>query len=131
MPRTIRTRDNSQQSPLENIFLNGAQSIDTLTINLTAGPNQSWSLGADDATTAFTLSANLSSFQFTGYGPGATEFSLTGGYYEIVPAAVPESSTYLAAILAVKVVGYHQWRRWRRRRSENSGTAVTDSELAS
>jgi hypothetical protein len=57
-------------------------------------------------------SANLNSFSFTGYGAGAMEFNLGGGYYEIVPVApVPEPSTYIVGALALAAVGFHQARR--------------------
>ena len=60
-------------------------------------------------------SANLGSFTFTGYS-GATQFDLNNGYYEITPlSAVPEPSTYMAAALALAIVGFHQTRRLRRR----------------
>lgn len=55
--------------------------------------------------------ANLGSFVFTGYGPGAMEFDLGNGYYEITPVPVPEPSTYIAAILALAAVGFQQRRR--------------------
>ena len=59
-------------------------------------------------------SANLNSFSFVGYGPGAMEFDLGNGYYEITPATpVPEPSTYLAAVLALAAVGFQQRRRLR------------------
>ena len=47
--------DNSGQSPLEDIFLNAPQSINGLTINLTVGSNQNWNLGANNNTSAETL----------------------------------------------------------------------------
>jgi fibronectin-binding autotransporter adhesin len=56
-------------------------------------------------------SANLSSFVFTGYGPGAMEFDLGNGYYEITPVPVPEPSTYVAAVLALGAIGFQQRRR--------------------
>ncbi|MEN3368683.1 MAG: fibronectin-binding autotransporter adhesin [Verrucomicrobiota bacterium] len=52
-------------------------------------------------------SLNLSSFNFTGYAPGAIEFDLGGGYYEVVPAAVPEPATYISGLLALAAVGFH------------------------
>jgi autotransporter-associated beta strand protein len=57
-------------------------------------------------------SSNLSSFSFTGYGSGATEFSLAGGYFEITPGSpVPEPSTYVAGALTLAALVYHQRRR--------------------
>jgi hypothetical protein len=57
---------------------------------------------------------NLSSFRFNGFAPGAVEFAL-GGYYEIVPlTAVPEPSTYIARLLALGTLGWHQRRRFLR-----------------
>jgi hypothetical protein len=76
--------NNSGQSPLEDIFLNAAQSINSLTINLTAGPNQNWNLGADNGTSAFTLtlaSGNISVLSTSGTGTytiGATSVGSIG-----------------------------------------------------
>lgn len=57
---------------------------------------------------------NLNNFSFTGYAAGATQFDLGGGFYEITPTAVPEPSTYAAALLALGAIGYNQQRRLRR-----------------
>jgi hypothetical protein len=63
-------------------------------------------------------SANLSNLSFTGYGPGAVEFDLGGGFYEITPVApVPEPSTCVAGALALGALAYHQRRRQRQRRT--------------
>lgn len=51
-------------------------------------------------------SLNLNSFNFTGYS-GAIEFDLGGGFYEVVPAAVPEPATYISGLLALAVVVFH------------------------
>jgi autotransporter-associated beta strand protein len=51
-------------------------------------------------------SGNLGSFNFSGYN-GAIEFDLGGGFYEVVPAAVPEPATYIAGLLAVAAVLFH------------------------
>ena len=61
-------------------------------------------------------SSNLNNFWFTGYAPGASEFSLGGGYYEVVPTVVPEPSTYVAGILGFLVIASTQIKRCRRRR---------------
>jgi autotransporter-associated beta strand protein len=53
-------------------------------------------------------SANLSSFLFAGYAPGAVQFNLTGGFFEVVP--VPESGLYLPGLLALAVIGFHHRR---------------------
>jgi autotransporter-associated beta strand protein len=78
-----------------------------------------WSSGTTDRLVfASNQSANLSSFNFTDYAPGAIQFDLGGGYYEITPnAAVPEPATYLAGALALATLGCRQLRRFRRRRS--------------
>ena len=57
-------------------------------------------------------SGNLANFWFTGYAPGATEFDVNG-FFEVTPVAVPEPSTYIAALLALGALGYHQRRRLR------------------
>jgi fibronectin-binding autotransporter adhesin len=52
-------------------------------------------------------SGNLSSFWFAGYAPGATQFDLGGGYYEVTPVtAVPEPSTYAGGLLTLLAIGY-------------------------
>jgi fibronectin-binding autotransporter adhesin len=54
-------------------------------------------------------SLNLAGFSFTGYAPGAVEFALGGGYYEIVPLTpVPEPATYISGILVLGALGWHQ-----------------------
>jgi autotransporter-associated beta strand protein len=59
--------------------------------------------------------ANLGGFSFNGYAPGAMEFDLGNGYYEITPVTpVPEPSTYFAALFALATLGFHQARRFRR-----------------
>jgi autotransporter-associated beta strand protein len=52
-------------------------------------------------------SGNLNSFWFSGYAPGAVEFDLGGGFYEVVPAAVPEPATYISGFLAFAAVLLH------------------------
>ena len=60
-------------------------------------------------------SANLNNFYFTGYAPGAMEFSLPGGYYEVVPVVVPEPSTWIGAALTVALLASSAVRRRRKR----------------
>ena len=55
-------------------------------------------------------SSNLSAFSFTGYGAGAMQFNLGGGYWEVV--AVPEPSDWISpAFAVVTVAGLHLHRR--------------------
>ncbi len=83
----------------------------TLTIdNWTGTANTVGSISTDRLIFASNQSANLSSFSFTGYG-GAVEFDLGNGYWEVAPAAVPEPSTWVAAVLALAVAGFHFVRR--------------------
>jgi fibronectin-binding autotransporter adhesin len=57
-------------------------------------------------------SAYLSSVSFDGYAPGAVEFLLPSGLYEVVPAApVPEPSTWVAAVLALGAIAFCRCRR--------------------
>jgi fibronectin-binding autotransporter adhesin len=51
-------------------------------------------------------SLNLNSFNFTGYA-GAVEFDLGNGFYEVVPAAVPEPATYISGFLAFAAILFH------------------------
>ena len=68
-------------------------------------------------------SGNLNNFNFTGYGVSAIQFDLTGGFYEIVPAAVPEPATYFAATLAFAAIAVHQRKRIRGLFSRRNGPA--------
>jgi fibronectin-binding autotransporter adhesin len=61
--------------------------------------------------------SNLSDFWFTGYAPGASEFSLGNGYYEITPTVVPEPSTCAGAALALAVLVLHLLRQRNRKKS--------------
>lgn len=92
-------------------------SVDQLTLtidNWTGTANTVGGTGADRLIFNSNQSANLALFEFTGYAPGATEFNLGGGFYEIVPIApVPEPSTWFASALALAITGFHQRRRIR------------------
>jgi fibronectin-binding autotransporter adhesin len=57
-------------------------------------------------------SGNLSSFIFTGFGPGAVEFDLTNGFWEVTP--VPEASTWVSAAFALAAIGFHALRHRKR-----------------
>jgi fibronectin-binding autotransporter adhesin len=56
-------------------------------------------------------SANLNYFSFTGYAPGATQFALVNGFYELTPIAVPEPATWVASLLAFGASVCYQRRR--------------------
>jgi autotransporter-associated beta strand protein len=71
--------------------------------NWTGTPNTVGTDSTDRLIFASDQTANLSIFLFNGYGPGAVEFDLGNGYYEVAP--VPETSTCLAAALTLGVVG--------------------------
>lgn len=86
----------------------------TLTIdNWTGTPNTVGTSSTDRLIFASDQSANLSSFSFTGYGPGAVEFDLHNGYWEVTAVPVPETSTWVAATLAFGVTGFYLVRRRR------------------
>jgi autotransporter-associated beta strand protein len=76
--------DNSVQATLEDIFLGAAQSINSMTINLTVGTNQNWNLGSHDGASAFTLTlatGNISVLSTSGTGTyvvGATTGPIIG-----------------------------------------------------
>ncbi len=64
---------------------------------------------------------NLASFAFNGYGPGAAQFDLGGGFFELTPiSAVPEPGTYAAGALAFLGLAYSQRRRFRRRSQDSA-----------
>ena len=91
-------------------FASFTPGINTLTIdNWNGTANTVGSASTDRLIFASDQSANLSSFNFAGYAPGAVEFSLGGGYYEITP--VPEPATYVTGALALGALGYHRRRR--------------------
>lgn len=90
-------------------------SVDLLTLtidNWTGVPGTVGITGTTDRLIfASDQSANLGSFDFTGY-LGAMEFALPGGFYEITPASpVPEPSTYFAALLGFAAVVFQQRKR--------------------
>ena len=92
-------------------FANFDPSVDLLTIiidNWTGSASTQGGAGTDRLIFNSSQAANLALFQFTGYEPGAVQFNLNGGFYEITPAVVPETSTWLAACLALAAVGFQQ-----------------------
>jgi fibronectin-binding autotransporter adhesin len=92
----------------------------TLTIDNWTGTASTAGSGTTDRLIfASEQSANLSSFYFTGFAPGAVEFDLGNGYYEITPAAIPETSTWVAAGLTLGVAAVHLGRR---RRAKSAAT---------
>ncbi len=56
-------------------------------------------------------SANLGSFNFTGFASGAVAFDLGGGYWEIVP--VPEAGTYFNGFIVLGLILLHHRRQVR------------------
>jgi autotransporter-associated beta strand protein len=90
----------------------------TLTIdNWTGQYGQMGSASTDRLIFDSDQSANLANFYFTGYGAGAVEFALGGGFFEVV-AAIPEPSTWVGAAFGLIgiAISYSQWRRRRRSR---------------
>jgi autotransporter-associated beta strand protein len=92
-------------------FANFDPSTDLLTIaidNWTGTANTQGGSGTDRLIFNSSQSAqNLALFEFTGYAPGAAQFNLGGGYYEVTPIApVPEASTWVAAALALAALGF-------------------------
>jgi hypothetical protein len=82
----------------------------TLTIDNWTGTAGTMGSGSMDRLIfASDQSGNLGNFSFTGYGAGAVEFNLGGGYWEVVPA--PEASTWITAAFALGAVGFHFFRR--------------------
>ena len=98
----------------------------TLTIdNWTGVPNQAGTASTDRLIFDSDQSGNLSRFAFTGYGPSsAMQFSLPGGYYEVV-AAVPEPGTWAPATATFALLVAYGLRRYLVSRRKNSaGTIV-------
>jgi hypothetical protein len=93
-------------------FASFSPGANTLLIdNWTGTANTVGSAGTDRLIFDANQSGNLGSFWFTGYAPGASEFSLGGGFYEVTPTVVPEPSTWLAGMLSVTLVTIHIVRR--------------------
>jgi fibronectin-binding autotransporter adhesin len=94
--------------------------------NWTGTPNTVGTDYTDRLIFASDQSANLSIFLFNGYGPGAVEFDLGNGYYEIAP--VPETSTWLAGAFALGAIGFHHARR--RRAATRASAGIPESDRA-
>jgi hypothetical protein len=77
--------------------------------NWTGTPNTAGNASTDRLIFGSDQSANLGSFVFSGFGPGAVEINLGNGYYEITP--VPEASTWLAGAFTLGSIGLHVIRR--------------------
>jgi autotransporter-associated beta strand protein len=94
-------------------FASFTPGLNTLVIdNWTGTANTVGSASTDRLIFNSDQALNLASFSFTGYAPGAIEFALGGGYFEITPlTAVPEPSTWIAGALAVVAMAYSQRRR--------------------
>lgn len=59
-------------------------------------------------------SSSLADFNFAGYQPGATQFDLGNGYWEVTPVKpVPEPTTYATGLLALVALLHHRHRRAR------------------
>ena len=85
----------------------------TLTIDNWTGTAATAGSGATDRLIfASDQSGNLGSFNFTGFGPGAVEFNLGGGYYEVTP--VPEPGTYISGLIAFAAILFHHRKQIRR-----------------
>lgn len=80
--------------------------------NWTGTPNTAGNGSTDRLIFASDQSANLGSFMFSGFAPGALEINLGNGYYEITP--VPETSTRLAGAFTLGAIGLHLIRRRRK-----------------
>jgi autotransporter-associated beta strand protein len=95
-------------------FASFAPGGETLLIdNWTGTANTIGTASTDRLVFAADQAANLANFWFTNFDPGAVQFALGGGFFEITPVTVPEpSAIYLAA---VSIVGAFAWSRRRRR----------------
>jgi fibronectin-binding autotransporter adhesin len=77
----------------------------TLTIdNWTGTANTVGNASTDRLVFNSDQASNLNNFNFTGFAPGAVEFALAGGFFEIDP--VPEPSTWCAAALAAAMIAF-------------------------
>lgn len=84
----------------------------TLTIDNWTGSAGAMGTGFTDRLIfAANQSGNLGRFDFTGFGPGAVQFDLGGGYWEIVP--VPEAGTYLSGFIVFALILFHHRKQFR------------------
>ncbi len=90
--------------------------LNTLTVLNWTGTANTLGSGATDRLifNASQSAANLANINFAGFGNGATQFALAGGYYEVVPVTpVPEPGTYAAGLLIFAALLWSQRRRLR------------------
>ncbi len=84
----------------------------TLTIDNWSGAAASMGNGSTDRLIfAANQSGNLGRFDFTGFAPGAVQFDLGGGFWEIVP--VPEAGTYLSGFIVFALILFHHRKQFR------------------
>jgi len=84
----------------------------TLTIDNWSGTAATMGTGLTDRLIfASNQSGNLASFNFTGFGPGAVQFDLGNGYFEITP--VPEASTYFSGAIVFALILLHHRKQLR------------------
>lgn len=93
-------------------FANFAPGTFSLTIDNWSGLAATMGSGTTDRLIfASNQSGNLGSFNFTGFGPGAVQFALPGGYYEITP--VPEAGTYFSGSIVLGLILLHHRKQFR------------------
>lgn len=84
----------------------------TLTIDNWSGSAGGMGNGSTDRLIfAVNQSGNLGRFDFTGFAPGAVQFDLGGGYWEVVP--VPEAGTYLSGFIVFALILFHHRKQFR------------------
>ena len=95
-------------------FASFAPGTETLLVdNWTGTANIIGSASTDRLVFAADQTVNLANFSFTGFEPGAVQFALGGGFFEITPVTVPEPSAISIAGIAVLVAVTCKRRRWR------------------
>jgi autotransporter-associated beta strand protein len=93
-------------------FASFAPGANTLTIDNWTGTFSTQGTGLTDRLIfASDQSGNLGSFNFTGFGPGAVEFNLGNGYFEVVP--VPEAGTYFSGSIVLALILLHHRKQLR------------------
>jgi autotransporter-associated beta strand protein len=84
----------------------------TLTIDNWTGTAATMGTGLTDRLIfASNQSGNLASFNFTGFGPGAVQFDLGNGFFEVTP--VPEASTYFSGAIVFALILLHHRKQLR------------------
>jgi autotransporter-associated beta strand protein len=86
--------------------------------NWTGAANTIGNINTDRLVFDSDQTSNLNNFWFAGYAPGASQFSLGNGYYELTPTVVPEPATWIPGALGLGAIGACAVTRMQKRRKK-------------